>query len=125
MTDFAEEPLEERLISRRGRPAIEPVALLGREIRAARRNEAKLGRRLQAAVNAGEMHRARRLQETYLRSRSAKLVALLDTNHRLPVAERWSQDDRLLALALQLSPWREPAEPVQLLALRKMRGMPP
>lgn len=87
----------------------------------AARAQAKVDRRIAAALANDEIHRARVIMQRWLRGRAGKTVAAITTNAKLRPAERLKKRDAV-ARAATLSPWRGTAEPVYVRVKRKAGG---
>lgn len=89
--------------------------------RRAIRAEAKVDRRIAAALASGETYRARAIMQRSLRGRASKTVAAITANSKLRPDERLTKRDAV-ARAATLSPWHGTAEPVDVRAKRKRAG---
>lgn len=89
--------------------------------RRAARAQAKVDRRIAAALANDEIYRARAIMHRSLRGRASKTVAAMTANAKLRPAERLKKRDAVTRAAT-LSPWRGTAEPVDLLAKLKAGG---
>lgn len=81
----------------------------------------KLQRRIGRALECGETARAKGLQELYLRSFSARLCAVAETNPRLRSAER-ARSRELVAIASRMSAFRTSEEAVKVVPANKEGG---
>ena len=100
------------------RPAVEEHVAPRVALRRATRNRAKMLLRIDRALADGDQERAKGLQRRLLSSFSAKLCAVAEVNLKLKSAER-ARSRELVAIASQISAYRETEEDAHAIALPK------
>ncbi|MGB3795568.1 MAG: hypothetical protein WA957_04615, partial [Alteraurantiacibacter sp.] len=90
-------------------------------VRRAKKQAAKLFRRIERARDAGDKRQVRYLTDRYLRSFSVKLAATAKVNTILKGGER-AKSKELVAIARTIDPFRPAAEQADVVPIKKANG---